>query len=148
LAASFVPQRLWWGGSAHSPRRRCAEPSHAGALAVPDRPRSIMATMRQYGNSTAATVLNHLPYRQCARLAQGFAHRTCFRMVLYKSLKIMDDSGLSPELSTRAVHGRHRWGAAPTKPFSRPDENVLKQMASTNDPPNIGRRSWQRPSSI
>jgi hypothetical protein len=26
------------GGSAHSPRRRCAEPSHAGALVDPDRP--------------------------------------------------------------------------------------------------------------
>jgi hypothetical protein len=49
------------GGPAHSPRRRCAEPSHAGALADPDRLRAIMATMRPLGNGAAATVSNYRP---------------------------------------------------------------------------------------
>jgi hypothetical protein len=52
------------GGSAHSPRRRCAEPSHAGMLVDPDRLESIMATMRPFGNGAAATVSNYRPQRR------------------------------------------------------------------------------------
>jgi hypothetical protein len=52
------------GGSAHSPRRRCAEPSHAGTLVDPDRLESIMATMRPDGNGAAATVSNNRPQRR------------------------------------------------------------------------------------
>jgi hypothetical protein len=117
-----------------------------------------MATMRQYGNSAAATVLNHLTYRPRARLAPDFVHRTFLKTVLYKPFNFMGDSGLSPELPTYAIPGRLTaltktapglsalidrlgcGGLTPTKPFSRPDENVLKQMASSNDPPNKGRR--------
>jgi hypothetical protein len=48
------------GGSAHSPRRRCAEPSLASALVDTDRLEAIMATMRPFGNCTAATGPNNL----------------------------------------------------------------------------------------
>jgi len=48
------------GGSAHNPRRRCAEPSQASALVDTDRLKSIMATMRRFGNGTAATGSNYL----------------------------------------------------------------------------------------
>jgi hypothetical protein len=48
------------GGSAHSPRRGCAEPSQASALVHSDRLESNMAKMWLRENSAAATVLNYL----------------------------------------------------------------------------------------
>jgi hypothetical protein len=41
------------------PRRRCAEPSHASALADTGRLNSVMATMWPHRNSAAATVSNY-----------------------------------------------------------------------------------------
>jgi hypothetical protein len=52
------------GGSAHYPRRRCAEPSHEGALVDADRVESIMATMRPLENGAAATVSNYRPQKR------------------------------------------------------------------------------------
>src|SRR5580692_10490885 len=47
-----------------------------------------MATMRRSGNSAAATVLNHLPYRQCARSAPGFVHRLASKRSLINPSKL------------------------------------------------------------
>lgn len=54
------------GGSAHSPRRRCAEPSRAAHWFTPSRLGSIMAKMRLSENSAAATVFNNLAREKAA----------------------------------------------------------------------------------
>jgi hypothetical protein len=59
LSTDLGTARSQAGGSAHSPRRRCAEPSQASALANPGRPDFMMAKMRPREYSAAATVSSY-----------------------------------------------------------------------------------------
>ena len=64
-----------------------------------------MATMRPYGNSAAATLLNYLPHCRASHWHRAFVHRLCPKRVLYKSFNIMGNSGRVPGV----IHMRNPW---------------------------------------